>query len=249
MARRGYKGRYVKRRSNNMVLGLVLMCVLVLPAIYSLGIVGGMISDAYDKWLYPGMDESVEVKVATYNQIIIEPEPIPEPEPEPVVVVEEPKPQETRKVATVAQSSRSGGGSRTTLGVNDVKALIKQVSDEIGIDHRVVEGLVYTESSFRTNVTSSTGRHHGLTQVSESNYDRLTPVLGLVPSNGTNYFDPYSNLKCGAYILQCSLIKTQDYHKSLVIYNMGEGGAKGINSSAYSRKVMTYAENLGFTYP
>ena len=241
--------KHYKRRKVNilnlMVLCTVIMLVCVIPASCCISSAAKVISAAYEDWLYNPSD--VEPIIGIQNTVVIPKlELPPEPEPEPVVV-EEPKVEEHK--VTVASSRSSGARNSVMMSTSEVKAMIKEVANEIGLDWRVLEGLVYAESSFNPNLTSSTGRHHGLTQVSEQNYDNLTKTLGLVPSNGTKYFDPYSNLKCGAYILQCTLIKYQDYHKALVIYNMGEGGAKGISSSAYSRKIMNYAENLGFTYP
>lgn len=123
----------------------------------------------------------------------------------------------------------------------DIHSLIQIVADEIGLDWRVLEGIVYAESTF--NPECGRGSHYvGLCQVSRTNYSNLKSVLEL----SDNYHDRYSNLKCGAYIYQCLLIKYQDYHKALVCYNMGEGGAKGIRESGYSRKVINYARSLGF---
>ena len=123
----------------------------------------------------------------------------------------------------------------------DTHVLIQIVADEIGLDWRVLEGLVYAESSF--NPECGRGKHYvGLCQVSITNYNNLKSVLGL----SDDYFDRYSNLKCGAYIYQCLLIKYQDYHKAAVCYNMGENGARRVWESAYSRKVIQYARGLGF---
>lgn len=256
------KKRFNKRNhfKNLSIMGMAFVVLMVVFTIST------MLSATYDAVSMSHEDEvnTKEYKPGIDSTIIIPKLELPEEEkvveiakePEKEIVVEEPQKVEVHEVQLASRSAgvRTSNGttnSSLTYTESEIKDMIKQVAAEIGLDWRVLDSLVRVESTYQPNVTSSTGRHHGLTQVSRQNYDNLTSTLGLVPSNGSNYFDPYSNLKCGAYILQCSLIETQDYHQALVWYNMGRGAAtkKGITSSSYSRKVMNYAENLGFTYP
>ena len=59
----------------------------------------------------------------------------------------------------------------------------------------------------------------------------------------TDLFDPYQNATVGIWILKDALSKGDGIHTSLMVYNMGYGGAKklwkkGVYSSRYSRKVV-----------
>ena len=59
----------------------------------------------------------------------------------------------------------------------------------------------------------------------------------------TDLYNPYQNSSAGIWILKDALSKGDNIHTSLMVYNMGHGGArklwkKGIYSSKYSRKVV-----------
>lgn len=69
----------------------------------------------------------------------------------------------------------------------------------------------------------------------------------LKESKITNLFDPYQNSMAGIWILKDALSKGDNIHTSLMVYNMGHGGARklwkqGIYSSKYSRKVVETME-------
>lgn len=65
----------------------------------------------------------------------------------------------------------------------------------------------------------------------------------------TDLYDPYQNATAGIWILKDALSKGSDIHTSLMVYNMGYGGAKknwknGYYCSRYSRKVVDVMKNL-----
>ena len=65
----------------------------------------------------------------------------------------------------------------------------------------------------------------------------------LKESGITDLYNPYQNSSAGIWILKDALSKGYSIHTSLMVYNMGHGGArklwkKGIYSSKYSRKVV-----------
>lgn len=79
------------------------------------------------------------------------------------------------------------------------------------------------------------------------------PVL-LVAEHDSTYqpvqmtADPYQNIRSGVFILSDLYGKYGDWHKALICYNYGEGGAqehvfsKGYTTTSYSRTVMEYAD-------
>ena len=65
----------------------------------------------------------------------------------------------------------------------------------------------------------------------------------LKESGITDLYNPYQNSSAGIWILKDALSKGDNIHTSLMVYNMGHGGAKklwkkGVYSSKYSRKVV-----------
>lgn len=86
----------------------------------------------------------------------------------------------------------------------------------------------------------------GLFQINEVNHQTLKEKLGVV-----DFKDPYQNIKAGIYFL--SKLNKYEGHKKFMAYNFGEYGMKkairkGYLSSAYSRKVMKYVEDLKGNY-
>lgn len=91
---------------------------------------------------------------------------------------------------------------------------------------------IYHESTFRTNLISSTN-DYGLMQINACNHSWLRNKLGI-----SDFLDPYENMRAGVDMMSSYLHKYGDAEKALVCYNLGEGGAKGVSSTSYSRGVL-----------
>lgn len=91
---------------------------------------------------------------------------------------------------------------------------------------------IYHESTFRTNLISSTN-DYGLMQINACNHGWLRNKLGI-----SDFLDPYENMRAGVYMMSSYLNKYGSVEKALVCYNLGEGGAKGVSSTSYSRGVL-----------
>ena len=114
---------------------------------------------------------------------------------------------------------------------------------EFGVSFEVMLGLMNAESGFRFNVSSSVA--HGICQIHQM-HEAYAKSIGI-----DDYKAPEGNIYLGVKFLSEHL-KSQngDYHKALMCYNCGAGGAKknyfdkGIYQSKYSQKVMSFAYNL-----
>nr|DAP39791.1 MAG TPA: Transglycosylase SLT domain [Caudoviricetes sp.] len=109
------------------------------------------------------------------------------------------------------------------------------------IDFDFVMALMYTESSFCTDIISGTN-DYGLMQINKCNHAELTDKLGI-----TDFTEPYQNIRAGLYILRRLFEKYDEPTKVCMAYNMGEYGAsvlwdKGIYETTYSQKVLTQAD-------
>lgn len=109
------------------------------------------------------------------------------------------------------------------------------------IDFDFVMALMYTESSFRTDIISGTN-DYGLMQINKCNHAELTDKLSI-----TDFTEPYQNIRAGLYILRRLFEKYDEPAKVCMAYNMGEYGAsvlwdKGIYETTYSQKVLAQAD-------
>ena len=120
----------------------------------------------------------------------------------------------------------------------ELQEFIYCLSYGYNIDYAFVMGLIQTESTFNSEVVSSTN-DYGLMQINTVNHEWLKEKLGI-----TDFLDPYQNTRSGIYILRNLFEKYEDPEKVLMAYNMGETGAKklwnkGVYETDYTRKVMT----------
>ena len=95
---------------------------------------------------------------------------------------------------------------------------------------------VETGGTFDSSLRSKTN-DSGLFQINDIHKKWLKE------SGITDLYNPYQNSSAGIWILKDALNKGDNIHSSLMVYNMGHGGAKklwkkGIYSSKYSRKVV-----------
>lgn len=109
------------------------------------------------------------------------------------------------------------------------------------IDFSFVMGLMFCESSFRTECVSGTN-DYGLMQINAQNHEWLSEQLGL-----DDISDPYQNIRAGLFILRKLFEKYDDPAKVAMAYNMGEYGAsrlweQGVYETNYSKKVLAKAD-------
>lgn len=119
----------------------------------------------------------------------------------------------------------------------ELQEFIYCLSYGYNIDYAFVMGLIKTESTYQTDIISSTN-DYGLMQINKINHGWLEEELGV-----SDFLDPYQNTRSGIYILRNLFEKYEEPEKVLMAYNMGEGGAnklwnKGIYETDYSNKVI-----------
>lgn len=108
------------------------------------------------------------------------------------------------------------------------------------IDFDFAMALMFTESSFDSDVISSTN-DYGLMQINACNFTELEDKLGI-----SDIKEPCQNIRAGLYILRGLFEKYDDTAKVCMAYNLGEYGAavlwdKGIYHTTYSNKVIITA--------
>lgn len=114
------------------------------------------------------------------------------------------------------------------------------VCDEYNVPLHIALGVIQAESSFTEDAES--GGCYGYMQINSVNKNWLNESIGV-----TDLTDPYQNIRSGVYMLGDLYAKYSDWHKALIAYNYGEGGAqkyvfgKGLGTTTYSRTVMAYA--------
>lgn len=133
----------------------------------------------------------------------------------------------------------------------DLQKYAYNMCKKYGVPYTVFLGLMRTESNFRANAKSSTG--YGICQINPSNLSYLNKKLGT-----TDLFDPYQNIKAGAYWLSRYYKSWKDEASgeeldlhALNSYNWGEGNyrkylKKGNDAYSwhYGNKVLKYATKI-----
>lgn len=106
------------------------------------------------------------------------------------------------------------------------------------VPYELAMAVIYVETggTYKTDLRSKTN-DSGLFQINDVHKQWLKE------SGITDLYNPYQNSSAGIWILKDALSKGDNIHTSLMVYNMGHGGArklwkKGIYSSKYSRKVV-----------
>ena len=120
---------------------------------------------------------------------------------------------------------------------------------ESGIDYPVFLGLMRKESSFNPSAKSSTG-DYGLCQINQCNHDWLREVFG----SDWDPMNPYDSIDASIFMLSeyTKDYNCENYHVLLMNYNMGHNNTiecfnSGIYSSKYSRAIMDYAKEYGYS--
>lgn len=115
--------------------------------------------------------------------------------------------------------------------------MIQDKCEEYNVDFALVMAVIYTESRFQSDVVSSTD-DYGLMQINKMNHEWLSETLGI-----TDFLNPEQNVTAGLYILSNLFDKYDNPSQVLMVYNMGETGAKkhwndGVYATPYSLTVM-----------
>ena len=124
----------------------------------------------------------------------------------------------------------------------DLQQYTAEMCDLYEVPLELAYAVMQVESGYTVSATSSTG-DYGLMQINSINSEWLSEKIGV-----TDLTDPYQNIRSGVFILSDLYGKYGDWHKALICYNYGEGGArehvfsKGYTTTSYSRTVMEYAD-------
>lgn len=147
---------------------------------------------------------------STYQPVQMTAEPAQEPEP-----VEEEDENEKIEAALLEQ-----GYLHEEIPLDfDLQCHLITVCEEYGVPQSVALGVIQAESSF--TATASNGSCYGYMQINSINSEWLSEKIGV-----TNLTDPYQNIRSGVFILSDLYGKYGDWHKALICYNYGEGGAR-----------------------
>ncbi len=123
----------------------------------------------------------------------------------------------------------------------DLQKYIYELCEKKEVPHDLVLAVIKTESNFNPkakNVNKNGSVDKGIMQINSCHTD-LCKSLGV-----NDLFDPYQNIRVGVELLSNIYKKYPDVHKSLMVYNMGEFGAKrnwkvGRGTTTYSRRVIS----------
>lgn len=93
---------------------------------------------------------------------------------------------------------------------------------------------MYHESKFDPKAFSSTN-DYGLMQINICNHEWLSGIIG-----DDDFFNPYTSIRAGVYLMSGFLHKYNDVQKALVCYNRGESAVRnGTYTTEYSKCVVS----------
>ena len=131
----------------------------------------------------------------------------------------------------------------------DIQKYAYNKCQESGIDYYIFLGLMRKESSFNSEAVSKTN-DYGLCQINKSNHNWMREVFG----SDWDPMNPYDSIDASIFMLSeyTKDYNCDNYHVLLMNYNMGHGNAvecfnSGIYSSKYSRAIMEYAKEYGYS--
>lgn len=131
----------------------------------------------------------------------------------------------------------------------DIQKYAYNKCQESGIDYPVFLGLMRKESSFNPEAVSKTN-DYGLCQINKGNHNWMREVFG----SDWDPMNPYDSIDASIFMLSeyTKDYNCDNYHVLLMNYNMGHGNAvecfnSGIYSSKYSRAIMNYAKEYGYS--
>ena len=131
----------------------------------------------------------------------------------------------------------------------DIQKYAYNKCQESGIDYHIFLGLMRKESSFNPEAVSKTN-DYGLCQINKGNHNWMREVFG----SDWDPMNPYDSIDASIFMLSeyTKDYNCDNYHVLLMNYNMGHGNAvecfnSGIYSSKYSRAIMEYAKEYGYS--
>ena len=131
----------------------------------------------------------------------------------------------------------------------DIQKYAYNKCQESGIDYYIFLGLMRKESSFNPEAVSKTN-DYGLCQINKINHNWMRKVFG----SDWDPLNPYDSIDASIFMLSeyTKDYNCDNYHVLLMNYNMGHGNAvecfnSGIYSSKYSRAIMDYAKEYGYS--
>lgn len=134
------------------------------------------------------------------------------------------------------------------LSANDQAATYK-IGAMYGIEPEILYGIMKKESGFDPSAISRDGHDYGLCQIRDVNHSWLESELG-----DLDFMKAEDSILAAAFIISDirDTYGYTDWNQILVVYNMGPGNAKeyfatGQTSTGYSRLVMEYAAEFGYS--
>lgn len=131
----------------------------------------------------------------------------------------------------------------------DIQKYAYNKCQESGIDYYIFLSLMRKESSFNPEAVSKTN-DYGLCQINKINHNWMRKVFG----SDWDPLNPYDSIDASIFMLSeyTKDYNCDNYHVLLMNYNMGHGNAvecfnSGIYSSKYSRAIMDYAKEYGYS--
>ena len=131
----------------------------------------------------------------------------------------------------------------------DIQKYAYNKCQESGIDYSIFLGLMRKESSFNPEAVSKTN-DYGLCQINKFNHNWMREVFG----SDWDPMNPYDSIDASIFMLSeyAKDYNCDNYHVLLMNYNMGHDNAvecfnSGIYSSKYSRAIMDYAKEYGYS--
>ena len=131
----------------------------------------------------------------------------------------------------------------------DIQKYAYNKCQESGIDYSIFLGLMRKESTFNPSAKSGTG-DYGLCQINQCNHNWMREVFG----SDWDPMNPYDSIDASIFMLSeyTKDYNCDNYHVLLMNYNMGHDNAvecfnSGIYSSKYSRAIMDYAKEYGYS--
>ena len=131
----------------------------------------------------------------------------------------------------------------------DIQKYAYNKCQESGIDYSIFLVLMRKESGFNPEAVSKTN-DYGLCQINKGNHNWMREVFG----SDWDPLNPYDSIDASIFMLSKYIkdYNCDNYHVLLMNYNMGHGNAikcfnSGIYSSKYSRTIMDYAKEYGYS--
>ena len=109
-----------------------------------------------------------------------------------------------------------------------------ELSQRYSVPYEIIMAIIWHESRYvwPGEVIDTNGLPSvGYMQINQPHWQRLTETYGL------DVHDERDNIEAGAVIL-AELLEKYPLEKALVAYQCGESGAKGIESTAFSREIL-----------